>query len=92
MSWISNQKHQIEEKSAKISRSSFKVVGLGPADLWEFPTLNTLHSTGIHYTNGLYFWANNTLIFPMVTGPLVQWRSKNLSNILFQKHQGKIVF
>ena len=37
--WISNHKHKIEEKSTKSSRSSSKVVGLGPADLWEFPTL-----------------------------------------------------
>ena len=30
---------KIEEKSTKSSQSSSKVVGLGPADLWEFPTL-----------------------------------------------------
>ena len=39
MPWISNHKHKIKEKSTKSSRSSSKVVGLGPADLWEFPTL-----------------------------------------------------
>ena len=39
MAWISNHKHKIEEKSTKIFRSSSKVVGFGPADLWEFPTL-----------------------------------------------------
>ena len=39
MPWISNHKHKIEEKSTKSSRSSSKVVGLGLADLWEFPTL-----------------------------------------------------
>ena len=39
MPWITNHKHKIEEKSTKSSRSSSKVVGLGPADLWEFPTL-----------------------------------------------------
>ena len=33
-----NHKLKIEEKSTKSSQSS-KVVGLGPADLWEFPTL-----------------------------------------------------
>ena len=31
--------YEIKEKSTKSSRSSFKVVGLAPADLWEFPTL-----------------------------------------------------
>ena len=41
MPWITNHKHKIEEKSTKSSRSSSKVVGLGPADLWEFPTLLT---------------------------------------------------
>ena len=30
---------KIEEKSTKSSQSSSKVVGLGPADLWKFPTL-----------------------------------------------------
>ena len=39
MPWISNHKHKIKEKSTKSSRSSSKVVGLRPADLWEFPTL-----------------------------------------------------
>ena len=39
MPWIVNHKHKIEEKSTKSSRSSSKVVGLGPAHLWEFPTL-----------------------------------------------------
>ena len=39
MVWISNHKYKIEEKSAKSSWSSSKVVGLGLADLWEFPTL-----------------------------------------------------
>ena len=39
MPWITNYKHKIEEKSTKSSQSSSKVVGLGPADLWEFPTL-----------------------------------------------------
>ena len=38
MPWISNHKPKIEEKS-KSSRTSSKVVGLGLADLWEFPTL-----------------------------------------------------
>ena len=42
MPWISNHKHKIEEKSTKSSRSSHKVVGLGLADLWEFPTLDIL--------------------------------------------------
>ena len=32
-------KNKIEEKSTKSSQSSSKVVGLGPADMWEFPTL-----------------------------------------------------
>ena len=44
MPWIVNHKHKIEEKSTKSSRSSFKVVDLGPADLWEFPTLITSDS------------------------------------------------
>ena len=39
MAWIWNHKHEIEEKSTKSSWSSSKVVGLGLADLWEFPTL-----------------------------------------------------
>ena len=39
MPWILNYKHKIEEKSTKSSRSSSKFVGLGLADLWEFPTL-----------------------------------------------------
>ena len=39
MPWISNRKHKIKEKSLKSSQSSSKVVGLGLADLWEFPTL-----------------------------------------------------
>ena len=42
MPWISNHKHKIEEKSTKSSQSSFKVVGLGLADLWEFPSLITI--------------------------------------------------
>ena len=36
---LKNHKHKIEEKSTKSSWSSSKVVGLGLADLWEFPTL-----------------------------------------------------
>ena len=43
MPWISHHKHKIEEKSTKSFRSSSKVVGLGLADLWEFPTL--VHTT-----------------------------------------------
>ena len=39
MPWIANHKHKIEEKSTKSSRSFSKVVALGLADLWEFPTL-----------------------------------------------------
>ena len=39
MLWISNHKHEIEEKSTKSSQSSSKIVGLGPANLWEFPRL-----------------------------------------------------
>ena len=39
MPWITIHEHKIEEKSTKSSQSSSKVVGLGPADLWEFPTL-----------------------------------------------------
>ena len=39
MAWVSNRKHKIEEKSTKSFRSSSKVVGLGLAGLWEFPTL-----------------------------------------------------
>ena len=42
MPWISNHKHQIEEKSTKSSWSSSKVVSLGLVDLWEFPTLVTI--------------------------------------------------
>ena len=38
MAWISNNKHKIEEKSRKSSRSSSKVVGLALADPWEFQT------------------------------------------------------
>ena len=38
---IWNHKHEIEEKSSKSSRPSSKVVGLGLADLWEFPTIST---------------------------------------------------
>ena len=40
MSWIANHKYKIKEKSMKNSQSSSKVVGLGPADLWEFLTLH----------------------------------------------------
>ena len=36
MSWISNHKHKIEEKSTKSSQSSFKVVGLGPPPCGNF--------------------------------------------------------
>ena len=43
MSWISNHKHKIEEKPTKKSQSSCKVVGLGPVDLWEFPTLGVMN-------------------------------------------------
>ena len=39
MPLIANHKHKIEEKSIKSFRFSSKVVGLGLADLWEFPTL-----------------------------------------------------
>ena len=42
MPWISNHEHKIKEKLTKSSRSSSKVVGLGPADLWEFPTLTEM--------------------------------------------------
>ena len=40
MPWISNHRHKMK-KNSKTSRSSSKVVGLGPADLWEFTTLST---------------------------------------------------
>ena len=40
MARISNHGHKIEEKSTKSSRSSSRVVGLGLADLWEFPALD----------------------------------------------------
>ena len=39
MPWIPNHKHKFKVKITKSSRSSSKVVGLGPADLCEFPTL-----------------------------------------------------
>ena len=42
MRWIANHKHKFEEKSTKISRSSSKVVSLGPVDLCEFPTLQLI--------------------------------------------------
>ena len=48
MPWISNHKHKIKEKSTNSSRSSSKVVGLGPADLWEFPTLPMIVSLLTH--------------------------------------------
>ena len=41
MPWITIHEHKIEEKSTKSSQSSSKIVGLGQADLWEFPTLIT---------------------------------------------------
>ena len=47
MAWISNHKHEIEEKSTKISRSSSKVVGIRLVDLWEFPTLILIESSKI---------------------------------------------
>ena len=50
MLWISNHKHKIEEKSTKSSQSSSKVVGLGPADLWEFPTLGMFSPQPLHST------------------------------------------
>ena len=34
---------KLKQKGTKSSRSSSKVVGLGPADLWEFPTLLVRH-------------------------------------------------
>ena len=40
MASISNNKHKIEEKSTRSSRSSSKVVGLWLADLWAFPALH----------------------------------------------------
>ena len=48
MAWVSNHtdKYKIEEKTSESSRSS-KVVGLGLADLREFPTL----IMGIHNLN-----------------------------------------
>ena len=49
MPWITNYKHKIEEKSTKSSQSSSKVVGLGPADLWEFPTL-PIRPLGTHFS------------------------------------------
>ena len=39
MPWMPKHKHKIKEKITKSSWSSSKVVGLGPADLWEFRTL-----------------------------------------------------
>ena len=41
---ISNHKHKIVEKSTKSSQSSSRVVSLGPADLWGFPTLQSLYT------------------------------------------------
>ena len=58
MAWISNHKHKIEEKSTKSSQSSSKVVGLGLADLWEFPTLF-----------GLYFKSENLLLINLYRQP-----------------------
>ena len=51
MALISNYKHKIEEKSTKSSQSFFKVVGLGLADLWEFPTLLRSHKGIIIYNS-----------------------------------------
>ena len=54
MPWISNHKHEIEEKSTKISQSSSKVVYLGLADMWQFPTLlNTPSEDFLHDYSGV---------------------------------------
>ena len=56
MPWISNHKHKIEVKSTKSSRSSSKVVGLGLADLWEFPTLVLCPHMASPRANELIWW------------------------------------
>ena len=70
MSWISNHKHKIEEKSTKSSRSSFKVVGLGPTDLWEFPTLAVISKVYWYdeYFQGNLSHVNATEPIQLVTG------------------------
>ena len=74
MAWISNDKHKTEEKSIKSSRSSSKVVGLGLADLWEFPTLH--RSTKTDDIDGLVQERRNSSALAMelrlsCTNPLI---------------------
>ena len=58
MPWISNHKNEIDEKSSKSSRPASKVVGLGPADLWEFPTLlpGTMSSLILYFYLIISLW------------------------------------
>ena len=50
MSWISNHKHKIEEKSTKSSQSSSKVVSRGPVGISNTATVNALDiSTAVLY-------------------------------------------
>ena len=72
MFWISNHKHKIKEKSTKSFWSSSKVVGLGPADLWEFPTLimrMSWHGNAFHLTDPLWGESCNGKWIPQVDSP-----------------------
>ena len=73
MPWISNHKHEIEEKSTKCSLFSSEVVDLRLADLWEYPTLDThpistLSTPEVFFTERLFVlilvnigWGNGLL-------------------------------
>ena len=82
MPWISNHKHEIEEKSLKGSRSSSKVVGLGPADQCEFPTLV---STGPD--NGLVL--NRQQAITSTIGEQVSWYQEDHNDWSNQLGLGK---
>ena len=68
MPWITNHKQKIKEKSTKSSRSSSKVVGLGLADLREFPTLI---ANGQDISPGREI--ENYQVKTATTSPRVQW-------------------
>ena len=85
MTRISNHQHKIEEKSTKISRSSYKVVGLGLADLWEFPTLLALVCFDHVISYPGFMW----LIHPYPSG-LFHWHLGNRASEATLKDMGKM--
>ena len=67
---ISNHKYKIEEKSTKSFQFSSKVVGLGPVDLWEFPTLHMV-SLGIIKLNRKWLGTYGCVLSTVATDTLV---------------------